>query len=458
MEERTNSYHNIFYYYRGPSNGKNEEKEYRQLENNLTKAFVNVLELSDKEGWLHKLPKYVFGAISDNFIEQHPDFSGLKIEGLESIVLQSGSDESRPDASVILTANNIKTKIAVESKFRMEIDENQLQRHLNDKENDLLLLIAKKRAIEDKGFKLEELYRIAGKRFMWISWESIYNIIENEYNESHGSKFKVTKFLLDQYLRYMRMMGLTDRFIKEHFFGAADYESVKEVTRNFAELLSEKISSSVNKKMAVWKKDKWNGWVGITESNVEDIKNVLHFTIISPEQDGLTILFHTEGRDRPMKIINLLSKEGEFDAFWKECILKLTTDYAKSDSSGDRHIPNYYIIFEHVRKSASKNEHEISSITISLNEFGKLKYPRNTSKDFYEDVRDDRKEAFKKFIKLYNEDSESKYMRFKVGCVIGRDILVERGSLEEQADLAVDKIKPLIDIYKFFDERINGSD
>ncbi|MBM3708576.1 MAG: hypothetical protein FJW69_09640, partial [Actinobacteria bacterium] len=116
---------NIFYYYRGPSNKNNREKDDiiydKQIEDNTTKALINCFE-------------YCSGSLLRHFIK----YFKIEIENITSpqFMLQVSASKSRPDAKIKF----VNSSIYIENKIGAPVKRNQLLNHLKILEsNDLLL-------------------------------------------------------------------------------------------------------------------------------------------------------------------------------------------------------------------------------------------------------------------------------------------------------------------------------
>jgi len=145
-------YHNIFDYYRGPSKGRDTEKT-RALENNVTKALINVLELTNGNGrgkvckrfvsWLEKTTRVKLEpcAVREFLLQKskpgHEYLSPGRTRRILGIVphafvedIYSGkarieSRTSLPDAWLL----GKDWTILIESKYEGGLDRNQVRRH-----------------------------------------------------------------------------------------------------------------------------------------------------------------------------------------------------------------------------------------------------------------------------------------------------------------------------------------
>ena len=123
---------NIFYYYKGQN--KNEIQKERQLEDNTTKALINLLEFSDDKVlklFLHKLgviynKEKVFFYLQRKIesTTKQKVLLGISPEGKLTNSLSKNKD-SRPDA--FITSKFF--SVLIENKIKGTLGSNQLSRH-----------------------------------------------------------------------------------------------------------------------------------------------------------------------------------------------------------------------------------------------------------------------------------------------------------------------------------------
>jgi len=204
-------HHNIFYFYRGPES-KRKKKESNsdgkdiQIENNTTKALINVLKhctpaiCKKFANFFFKLDldeknvKYVLQkpTIGEQRIKSKKNrliymiiperFSSIDMDTLiEKIELNNlDSQSSIPDAW-IWDNHNV---ILIESKTNIKLDKDQLSRHIN------LLEPTQKPKI--------------------IHWEKIYNFFKNLIEKSEDLRISTKdKFILNQFIEYLELINLS---------------------------------------------------------------------------------------------------------------------------------------------------------------------------------------------------------------------------------------------------------
>lgn len=173
---RYNPYRNIFYYYRGPSSNQPEFTE-RQIENNLTKSFINVLEYCE--------PDLLLSLI---------EYLGLRADMEKEVAvmfdLQLYGENSIPDACIKIG----KTCIYIESKLSAPLDMEQIHNHLTIDDISYLIVITPRS--EDKN-----TIKNAGiKKVIFVTWQEIFRRMA-----IYGTTCKTekTKFIISQFLDYM---------------------------------------------------------------------------------------------------------------------------------------------------------------------------------------------------------------------------------------------------------------
>jgi hypothetical protein len=201
-------HHNIFYYYRGPSKAAlNELQANRQIEDNTTKALVNVLEHSDPS-LPRRFVRHFVPELSEDSLGGRPHFflqkkqpddwmparqwlMGLSPDGSidpKSWAKTGESGESgRVDAAIAFPESAV---VVIEVKTAGELDGPQLLRHARD-------------------------WKIPGAKGQlpsnWVSvvWEDVYRWARKELKENQSP---ATSFLLGQFAEYLEERGLSPFF------------------------------------------------------------------------------------------------------------------------------------------------------------------------------------------------------------------------------------------------------
>lgn len=172
-------YRNIFVYYRGASTSQSLVDN--QLEDNITKAFINLLEYSDRsvlQDFLNMIG--IIASVDNVFFD-----------------IQVSSNESRPDA--LIRINGV--DIYIESKFDAPFNEKQLQKHIKNAKGYILYISKQK-------YTKELIQSYNNKEVIFINWiditKFVMSLIEKEiYNDN-----TITNFLLTQYLGYMEELNI----------------------------------------------------------------------------------------------------------------------------------------------------------------------------------------------------------------------------------------------------------
>ncbi|HUU56542.1 MAG TPA: hypothetical protein VMW93_04300 [bacterium] len=174
-----NPYRNIFYYYRGPGYKKKSQFD-TQIEDNTTKALVNVLE-NCRPGLLKR-----FLAIAgiDIRIQKAAEYD-LQVEGLLS----------RPDAEIQIGDE----RVFIESKIGSALEEKQIERHLAAIPKGFLVCITPRD--EDRGV----IKRFNKKKLKFITWREVY-VDFDEYRKR--SQYEVSNFVISEFLEYLEAISM----------------------------------------------------------------------------------------------------------------------------------------------------------------------------------------------------------------------------------------------------------
>ena len=210
---------NIFYYFRGPSKATisataEEALQHRQIEDNTTKALINVLEHGESAVTASFLTRFVPGASLDGLAQRAYHLQGGPQKGTESAWLLGLSvlgeldpaagggpsqGGSRIDAAVHLPGGAL---VAIEVKVGEYLDPHQLSRHA--KEWNMPLPPA-----DTKAWTADDPWRLA-------RWADVHHWVSEVAVETAEP---VSRFLLDQFRRYLELVGLAPfaGFRDEHF-------------------------------------------------------------------------------------------------------------------------------------------------------------------------------------------------------------------------------------------------
>jgi len=175
-----NPYKNIFYYYRGPSSFTNHGFGDPQIEDNTTKALVNILDKSEKS-LLHDFLNSV-------------DIQVNKCDNV-SYGLQIGKEKSRPDALIKVGL----IEIYLESKIECPLEKEQVFNHLKGITNGYLLCITPR---ERDGKIVKNLN---DKKIKFITWKNIYLFLKRSID---GKRSEKTLFLINEFIHYLEAINM----------------------------------------------------------------------------------------------------------------------------------------------------------------------------------------------------------------------------------------------------------
>jgi hypothetical protein len=176
---------NIFYYYRGPTSQGSKGNFDVQVEDNTTKALINVIELTNKVGF-------------DGFLKPFLSLVDFSSRKLISVRLQQAQENSRPDAVLAFGDR----ELHIESKVRAGVLKDQLERHLSALgPDDRLVLIA------DKADKCD----INDGRFRQIYWKQIHSLTGRALQQACGNKkLASVAEILRQFMEYLEVQVMTE--------------------------------------------------------------------------------------------------------------------------------------------------------------------------------------------------------------------------------------------------------
>ena len=316
---------NIFYYYRGPSKKTVDSLHDTQVEDNTTKALINLLEFTDRVD---------FDFLLNGFLK----LINVPQKQITSFRLQKHEEKSRPDGVI----NFADSKVFIESKVAASLDLDQISRHLKSLgQNDFLIVITNNENHRDK------IKGLNNPKIRYISWKDIHHNFLSIANEMRGNKRLVPIFeLLKDFINYLEVIVMTEF----SGFKDEDFDFWITLDKHYIPILKNKLESlatSIRKELPTElsrysyvrvgnisksKSDERSAWVVIKKpDNAKDILNQCNFTIqvtkgtldinavirngrSSEKWKPMGIFFNklSSEPDRFLKIIKAINKEGKF--------------------------------------------------------------------------------------------------------------------------------------------------
>jgi len=317
---------NIFYYYRGPSKKAHNSLHDIQVEDNTTKALINLLEFAQRVEFNSLLKKFL--KLID--VPQKP---------ITSFRLQKHEEKSRPDG-VINFADN---KVFIESKVAAHLDPDQISRHSESLgPNDFLIVITNKET------DCDEVNKLKNHKIRHISWKSVHHCFSRIANEIRGNKRLIPIFeLLKDFNNYLEVIVMTEfsGFKDEDFdFWIPPLDNhyipiLKGKLESLATSIKNELPPELNKysyvragNISKSKHDERSAWVVIKKpEDRKDVLNQCNFTIelskgsldinavirngrSSEKRKPMGILFNKLSNEsgKFIKIIKAINKESEF--------------------------------------------------------------------------------------------------------------------------------------------------
>ncbi len=264
---------NIFYYYRGPSKKVKDFLHDRQVEDNTTKALINLLEFAKRVDFTPLLNKFL-------------KLIDVPQKQITSFRLQKHEERSRPDG-VINFADN---KVFIESKVAAPLDLGQISRHLKSlTSHDILLVVTNNKSHQG------ELKKLHDARLRYTSWHDIHRICLSVRNEIKADKrLKAVSAVIEDFVNYLEVIVMTEfsGFKDEDFdFWISPNPTYAPILKNKLKALANSIRNELPKKLGKYsyvklgniaKSDQGEqyAWVAIKKpKKIGDMFNQCNFTI-----------------------------------------------------------------------------------------------------------------------------------------------------------------------------------
>jgi hypothetical protein len=264
---------NIFYYYRGPSKRVEESLHDIQIEDNTTKALINLFE-------------FAFRVDLEQIITKFQKLIDVPRRQVLSFRLQKFEEKSRPDGII----NLVNYSILIESKVRAPFNADQITRHLKAlNQNDYLLVITNNK--EDK----KKINDLNDQRLRFLTWHDIHQMCLKVYKEIRtNKKLKAETEFLKDFIDYLEVIVMTEfsGFKDEDFdFWTTLNVHYIPILKNKLESLAEYIKKECPRTLKEYSfikvgnisrkaKDERSAWVAIKKPNIKgDLFNQCNFTL-----------------------------------------------------------------------------------------------------------------------------------------------------------------------------------
>jgi len=273
---------NIFYYYRGPSSKTNFSASDIQVEDNTTKALINLLEFCHTIGLTSLLTSF-FKLI------------GARNAPILYFKLQKAEKISRPDAMIRLANSSV----YIESKVKASLRPEQIQSHIRSLNPEDVLVV-----VTNDDSDKEKLTTLKNAKLHHITWSDIHKICIDTYNRiKNDNERRSEQNILGQFIDYLEVIVMTgfNGFKNEDFDYWLDYNPyyapiLKNKMNALAKAILQRFPTEVKKTYSSIKigniskaiKDERNAWVAIKKPKGRDIFNQCNFTI-EVSKDNLSI-------------------------------------------------------------------------------------------------------------------------------------------------------------------------
>jgi hypothetical protein len=298
-------HHNLFYSYRGPI--ANDVDRDRQLENNLTKALINTLELGDERVWRPFLAELGLSSVPRGFLLQRNDVPGGAGHKRHRLLLGISNQKSRWSLDV-----NAKSKqesipdawvygdgfaILVESKVNSDFSAGQMQAHH-----------ARLNSLEGE----PPVVRL-------MTWKQLHRLF-NSFLPSLKKTASRQHLLVQQFIEFLEYSGMSGftGFRREHF----DYfvlhddddarrwilEQVKDLASHVQALLHKFATFYEAYDIGTLKRSDLKCWFAFGPRGT--YRNVTHQTL-SLDANGLTIFVNAELKAATDRLKAVVRKSGQ---------------------------------------------------------------------------------------------------------------------------------------------------
>lgn len=305
-------------------------------ENQLTESFAFVMDQN---------PSLLSYLLKELLQENSSLLKKLKSKNIITVETQNTtySHFSYGVHDMVIRSENPDLLFIVENKKSSPIDINQLNKYLKDIKNfekewegakGFLILVTPYREDEDSLNKINE-----DSSFTHIHWSEIYRIID-EYKDEHYksvSSDNKDKFILEQFLGYMEVLGLTVDFNKadfEAFVEGEDKYNERYNAKTKLKFLIDEVWEGLPKRLKnrmkyhdVGNMSEWGCWGYISEK--EKQSRYPHFSM-SMGRNGMYVGIRLETNNASRMFYNALKedKENSYKNFLKasESIIKITEE------------------------------------------------------------------------------------------------------------------------------------
>jgi hypothetical protein len=263
-------HHNIFFYYHGPSTktkkeGHGRNADDKQLEDNTTKALINVLRLTYEHDR---------GRVLRKFLRDCCDIGKKDFDKVE-FHLQVGQEASRPDARIEFYNNHLVYALLIESKIDAELFPEQLVNHIRDQRKTSLLAITRRE--DDK----KTVDALKDDNVTFCSWRKVYEIFRQLLNNETS---EVNKLLITQFTEYLAMNSIVLDPLRAGFESAVRLEQLQLLVNGILQRIKTEPRFSSYRSLLVRGK-KFSNYVGIRIGNGKAHYNVN----FQPQQIGIDL-------------------------------------------------------------------------------------------------------------------------------------------------------------------------